>query len=125
MAPRTLLGLCFRSIGLNLGASWDTIKEIQKEYLSNHFGKPELKDITKIAIDEISIGKAHKYITLVLGLDTGAVVFIGDGKGADRLDLLWEKLKKKQSLYYRRGDRHVASLYPGCQKQCTQSHNRV
>jgi len=56
-----------------------------------------LKDITRIAIDEISIGKAHKYITLVLDLETGSVVFIGDGKGADSLDPFWKKLKKSKA----------------------------
>ena len=86
-----------QDVANHLGASWDTIKEIQKEYLSRHFGEPELKDITKIAIDELSIGKAHKYITLVLDLDTGAVVFIADGKGADSLDPFWKKLKKSKA----------------------------
>ena len=56
-----------------------------------------MKDITRIAIDEISIGKAHKYIALVLDLETGSVVFIGDGTGADSLDPFRKKLKKSKA----------------------------
>jgi len=81
----------------HLGVSWDTIKEIQKEYLIKHFSKPKLKNMTHLAIDEISIGKRHKYITLVLDLKSGAVVFIGDGKGADSLMPFWKKLKHSKA----------------------------
>jgi hypothetical protein len=56
-----------------------------EKYLIKHFSKPKLTNLTHIAVDEISIGKRHKYITLVLDLKSGAVVFIGDGKGADSL----------------------------------------
>ena len=42
-----------------------------------------MKHLKLIAIDEISVGKGHKYLTLVLDLDSGAVVFVGKGKGAD------------------------------------------
>ena len=54
--------------------SWDVIKDIQKRYLKKHFGKPKLRHLERIAIDEISIGKRHKYPTVVLDIDAGAVV---------------------------------------------------
>jgi transposase len=41
----------------------------------------------------VSIGRGHRYVTIVLNLQTGAVVFIGDGKGADALEPFWKKLK--------------------------------
>ena len=34
-----------------------------------------------------------KYLTIVLSLVSGAVVFIGDGKSADSLNPFWKKLK--------------------------------
>lgn len=77
----------------HLNISWNTVKEIQKRYLNKHFSKPKLKHLTQIAIDEISIGKRHKYLTVVLDLISGAVVFIGDGKSADSLRPFWKKLK--------------------------------
>ena len=44
------------------------------------------------AIDEIAIKKGHKYLTVVLDLQTGAVVFVGEGKGAESLDPFWKRL---------------------------------
>jgi len=80
-------------VALHLGVSWDVIKDIQKRYLKKHFGKPKLKHLKRIAIDEITIGKRHKYLTVVFDIATGAVVFVGDGKGADALIPFWKRLK--------------------------------
>ena len=68
-----------QSVARHLGVGWDTIKDIQKRHLQKHFAKPQLGRLERIAIDEISIGKHHKYVTLVLDLDSGAVVFVGEG----------------------------------------------
>ncbi len=80
-------------VARHLGVSWDVIKEIQKRNLQKRYSKPKLNKPKKIAIDEISIGNGHKYQTIVLDLITGAVVFVGDGKGADALDPFWKRLK--------------------------------
>ena len=85
--------MTIHDVAQHLGISWDTVKEIQKEYLFKHYSKPKLSDLTQIAIDEISVGRKHRYLTIVLDLMTGAVVFIGDGKGAESLKPFWKKLK--------------------------------
>ena len=77
----------------HLGVSWDTIKDIQKRFLGRHFGKPKLKKLRRIGVDEIAVGKGHRYLTVVLNLDSGAVVFVGDGKGADALTPFWKRVK--------------------------------
>jgi len=51
----------------------------------------------RIAIDEISIGRGHRYFTVVLDLDSGAVVFIGEGKGAQSLDSFWKRLRASRA----------------------------
>lgn len=81
-------------VATHLNIGWDTVKEIQKQHLLKHFGKPKLRDLSQIAIDEISIGKRHNYLTIVLDLNSGAVVFIGDGKGSDSLEPFWTKLRR-------------------------------
>ena len=60
--------------------------------MKTRFGQPKLKKLKRLAIDEISIGHGHRYLTVVLDLDTGAVVFIGQGKGADALIPFWKRL---------------------------------
>ena len=84
-------------VARHLGVSWDVIKEIQKRNLQKRYSKPKLNKLKKIAIDEISIGKGHKYLTIVLDLMTGAVVFVGDGKGADALEPFWKRLKPRSA----------------------------
>jgi transposase len=76
-----------------LGISWDLANDIQKRRLGRHFARPKLKQLKRIAIDEIHLGKRHRYITLVLDLASGAVVFVGEGKGADALKPFWKRLK--------------------------------
>jgi transposase len=39
------------------------------------------------------LGKRHKYITIVLDLESGTVVFVGDHKGADALKPFWKRVK--------------------------------
>lgn len=85
--------MTIQDVARHLGVSWDVVKDIQKRYLSKHYSRPRLKDLKLIAIDEISIGRGHRYLTVVLDLLTGAVVFVGDGKGADALLPFWKKLK--------------------------------
>jgi transposase len=79
-----------------LGISWATVKEIHKRYLDEKYGEPSLKRLTNLAIDEISIGKGHRFLTVVLNLATGAVIFVGEGKGAEALNPFWKKLGKRK-----------------------------
>ena len=77
----------------HLDVSWDIIKDIQKRNLHRRFGQPKLKKLKEIAIDEIAIGKGHTYFTIVLDLRSGAVVYVGDGKGAAALTAFWKRLR--------------------------------
>lgn len=77
-----------------VGLGWDAVKDIQKRYLTKRYRRPRLKGVTRIAIDEISIGKHHRYLTVVLDLDSGKVLFVGGGKGADALKPFWNRVKR-------------------------------
>ncbi len=85
--------MTIKDVARHLGTSWDTIKEIQKSHLERHYAKPVLKHLRRIAIDEISTRKGHVYLTVVLDLESGEVVFVGDGKGADALLPFWKRLR--------------------------------
>jgi len=80
-------------VARHLHISWDVIKDIQKRYLKRKFSRPPLKNLRYIAIDEIAVRKGHHYVTVVLDLESGAVVFVGDGKGADALEPFWKRLR--------------------------------
>ena len=85
--------MTIQDVALHLGVGWDLVKEIQRRHLVKRFSRPQLKRLKRIAIDEISIGKDHRYLTVVLDLFTGAVVFVGDGKGTEALGPFWQRLK--------------------------------
>ena len=84
------------SVAKHLQVGWDMIKEIHKRYLKRRFRNPKLRQLKRIAIDEISIGKGHRYLTVVLNLDNSAVVFVGQGKGGESLNPFFSRLKRTQ-----------------------------
>ena len=98
---RYALELCrhmtIQDVADHLGVSWDVIKAIHKRYLRTHFARPRLCDLTYMAIDEICIGRPRKFLTIVLNLLTGAVVFVGEGKGKAALTPFWKRLKRSRA----------------------------
>jgi transposase len=84
-------------VARHLQVSWDVIKDIQKRNLKRRFSRLKLKDLTLIAIDEITIGHGHQYLSVVLDLRTGAVVFVGEGRGTRALEPFWRRLKASRA----------------------------
>jgi transposase len=89
--------MTIRDVAAHLGVGWDLIKDIQKRDLSRRFAKPKLKHLRAIAIDEIAVAKGHRYLTVVMDLESGAVVFVGDGKGANALEPFWKRLRPSKA----------------------------
>jgi transposase len=89
--------MTIQDVACHLGVSWDMVKDIQKRDLKQRFSRPRLKDLRQIAIDEISIGSGHRYLTIVLDLESGAVVYVGHGKGGDALLDFWKALRRSRA----------------------------
>jgi transposase len=89
--------MTIRDVAKHLGVGWDMIKDIQKRDLSRRYARPKLKHLRRIAIDEIAVAKGHRYLTVVMDLEGGAVVFVGDGKGADALKPFWKRLRSSKA----------------------------
>lgn len=75
------------------GLSWDTVKDIIKHRLEKDYGHPRLKDLRRLSIDEIYLGRRQKFFTLVIDLDTGRIVWVAPGRGADALRKFWRTLR--------------------------------
>ena len=88
--------MTIKAVAKHLQVSWDTVKQIQKRHLERHYAKPKLGRLQEIAIDEICIGK-HQFLTIVLNLHTGAVVFVGKGRGSDALLPFWNRLRASRA----------------------------
>ena len=80
-------------VAAHLGVGWDLVKDIHKRYLKKKFGQPRLKGVRYIAIDEIHVGHGNRFLTIVLDLDMGNILFVGEGKGGDALKPFWNKLR--------------------------------
>jgi transposase len=89
--------MTIRDAARHLGVSWWLVKDIEKRYLGRVFSKPKLRHLKRIAIDEISIGAGHRYLTIVLDLESGAIVHVGQGKGGDALESFWKSLKASRA----------------------------
>ena len=87
-----------KDVALFLNISWDTVKDIQKRYLQRHYGNPDLSKLKYIGIDEFAVRKGQVYKTIVVDLQTGQVVYVGDGSSASSLDKFWKKIRKAKAV---------------------------
>jgi transposase len=85
--------MTIKDVAEHLGVSWDIVKDIQKRHLAKHYAKPKLKTVRQIAIDEICVGRGYRFLTLVLDLDSGAILFVGQGKKAESLRPFWRRVR--------------------------------
>jgi transposase len=86
-----------QDVANHLCVGWDLIKELKKSDLARRYRKPKLRRLKHLAVDEICIGRGRRFRTLVLDLDTGAIVFVGQGKGADALKPFWKRLQASRA----------------------------
>ena len=86
--------MTLQDVANHLNVSWDTVKEIHSIYLERHYSPPSLKGVVNIGIDEFAVRKGHIYKTIVVDLDTGRILYVGDGKGVDALDKFWKRVKR-------------------------------
>ena len=75
------------------GLSWNTVKDIVKAGLEKDYGKPRLKEIKYLSIDEIYLGREQKFYTLVIDLETGRIVWVAKGRGGESLRKFWRALR--------------------------------
>lgn len=76
--------------------SWETVKNIDKKNLEAKFAELDYGDLKRIAIDEIANKKGHDYLTIVMDLDTGRVIWVGEGRKEEDIDKFFQTLTEKQ-----------------------------
>ena len=85
--------LTIRDAALTFGVSWNTLCELDLRRLKT-LARPDLAGLKRLAIDENYLGKTHKYITVVLDLDTRAIVSVTQGRGQAALKGFFSRLKQ-------------------------------
>ena len=67
------------------GLSWVTVGNIAERVVAEKLDAERLKGLRRIAVDEISFRKRHRYLTVVTDHDTRKVVWVGEGKSSETL----------------------------------------
>ena len=83
-------------VARHLGLDWKTVKAIDKFYLERDYGQADYQGLRILAVDEISIRKGHRYLTIVLDYLSGRVVFVGKDRKAKTLERLFNQFNAKQ-----------------------------
>ena len=85
--------LTIQDVVETFGISWNTVCDIDLRRLKK-LSRPGLAGLQRLAIDENYLGKSHKYITVVLDLDTRAIVSVTKGRGQKALTGFFSRLKQ-------------------------------
>ena len=84
-----------QSIAMFLGLNWKTVKNIHKDWLSKKYKKLNYKNITYLSVDEFSLKKGHKYMTVFTDIRTGRIVYAIEGRKVEDIAPFLRKLKKR------------------------------
>jgi len=99
---RTILELrshmSIRAVSNYFHLRWHTVKELEKKQLKKKFSRVSASQVKIIGVDEIYVSRTadQKFITVIRDLESGAVLYVGDGKGAAALDGALKILKKSK-----------------------------
>ena len=74
------------------GLSWDTVKRIDKSYLKDRMGPPDMKKVRLLGMDEFAIQKGHRYATVVVDLETATVLWVGRGRSREAVRPFFEQI---------------------------------
>jgi transposase len=75
--------------------SWDRVKSIDKSELRKRYEKMKFSKIKILCIDEISIRKRHKYLTIIANYQTGQVIGVVKDRNYKALAMFFNKIRLK------------------------------
>lgn len=97
---RAVADLCrhlpIKQVAAHFGLSWHTVKEIDKRRLEREVGTSCYDGLRRLAVDEFAVHKGHTYLTTVLDLETGRIVWVGKGRSEATLAGFFEALTPEQ-----------------------------
>lgn len=77
------------------GLGWDAVNGIKTRAVERGLMRRGAVSPRHIGVDETSAKKRHDYITVVSDQETGRVLFVGEGKSAESLDIYYRTLDTK------------------------------
>ena len=97
---RAVADLCrqlpIKQVADHFGLPWHTVKDIDKRRLEREVGTACYDGLRLLAVDEVAVHKGHTYLTTVLDLETGRIVWVGKGRTEATLASFFEELTPEQ-----------------------------
>jgi len=87
--------MSIKAVANFVNLDWRAVKDIEKDNLRMKYRRIALKNVRIIGIDEIYVGRS-KYKTIVRDLESGAVLFVGEGKGGDALKPFAKRIRSSR-----------------------------
>jgi len=99
---RSVHDLCKRmtvsDVADHFGLGWKTVKNIDKNFLEEHYDETDCAGLRLLAVDEIAVRKGHKYMTVVIDYETGRVVWMGEGRTRETLSAFFAQMTEEQKV---------------------------
>ena len=83
-------------VGEFVDVSDETARRWDKQILAETLGDPDLDGLRYVLVDEKSIGRRHKYVTVVLNAETGELLHMTPGKKKESLASFFRTLSEEQ-----------------------------
>lgn len=83
--------MTIQDISSILHTSWGLIKDIDKVSLGRRYKSIDIKNVRYIAIDEFSVKRGHKYMTVVMDLETRRIIYVNEGRTIESLVPLFKR----------------------------------
>ena len=80
----------------HLNLDWKTVKAIDKKFLEQRYGQPDLNRLRILAVDEIAVRRGHQYLTVVIDYLSGRVLFVGKDRKAKTLMDFFDQMSPAQ-----------------------------
>jgi transposase len=83
-------------VARRMDLTWDEVHGIMNRAVRRGLERREATPVRKIGVDEKSFLKRHEYVTVVSNLETGEVLFVGEGRRKESLDAFYRSLTPAQ-----------------------------
>ena len=80
-----------------LQLKWHLVRDMVRENLQKQEARRSWRDVRFLAIDEIAIRKGHRYMTVVVDLESGLVLDVVNGRDAMCLQPVFTRLKRARA----------------------------
>jgi transposase len=81
-------------IARHLGMSWVTVRDIHVWALNKRFPRKHFRQLRCLGIDEIAVKKGHRYLTIVVDLESGEVVHVAEGRSIASVEPFFKRLRR-------------------------------